>query len=225
MKRIKNYLPRVLAVAVGVFIIGIAAGLFRLVEMGSDPYTAMNTGISAALGIQFGTLQLLVNAVILVLVFLFKRQFIGFGTIFNMVFVGYTVDFFLWLMAKLGVNNLSIPVRIGLLLTGAVLICAGAALYISADMGMSPYDAAGYVVETVTGGRLQFKFARPILDVICVVIALLTGMQAGIQWKIIGFGTILLTLCTGPLLQFFRRRWTDPLLAKMCPELAEAGKE
>ena len=222
MKHMKSYAPRVLTVAVGVFIIGVAAGLFKLAAVGSDPFTAMNSGISAALEMQFGTLQLLVNAVILVLVFLFKRQFIGFGTIFNMVFVGYTADFLIWLMGRLGIVFSGLPIRIGMLLVGAVLICAGAALYISADMGMSPYDAAGYVVEVVTGGRLQFKFARPILDVVCVGIALLTGAQAGIQWEIIGFGTVFLTLCTGPLIQFFRTRWTDPFLRKLCPELAGA---
>lgn len=214
MEHSKHYLIRALAVVVGIFMVGIAVGLFKLAEMGADPFTAMNTGISSVFSMQFGTLQLFVNAEILVLIFLFKRQFIGFGTIFNMVFVGYTADFMMWLMAKLGITFSTIPVRIAVLAVAALLICVGDALYISADMGMAPYDAAGYVVETLTKGTVQFRIARIILDAICVGIAFFTGSQVGIQWKIIGIGTILLTFCTGPLIQFFRIHWSDPLLAK-----------
>lgn len=214
MEHSKHTLIRALAVVAGIFMVGIAVGLFKLAEMGADPFTAMNTGISAVLGMRFGTLQLLVNAGILVLIFLFKRQFIGFGTIFNMVFVGYTADFVMWLMAKLGIPFAGIPVRIAVLAVAALLICVGDALYISANMGMSPYDAAGYVVESLTRGTVPFRIARILLDAICVGLAFLTGSQAGIQWKIIGIGTILLTFCTGPLIQFFRIHWSDPLLAK-----------
>lgn len=214
MERSKHYLIRGLSVVVGIFMVGIAVGLFKLAEMGADPFTAMNTGISSVLHMQFGTLQLFVNAGILVLIFLFKRKFIGFGTIFNMVFVGYTADFAMWLIAKLGITFAGILVRIAVLAVAALLICVGDALYISADMGMAPYDAAGYVVETLTKGTIPFRIARIILDAICVGIAFFTGIQAGIQWKIIGIGTILLTFCTGPLIQFFRVHWSDPLLEK-----------
>ena len=131
-----------------------------------------------------------------------------------MVFVGYTADFVMWLVAKLGITFATTPVRIAVLAVAALLICVGDALYISADMGMAPYDAAGYVVETLTKGAVQFRIARIILDAVCVGIAFFTGSQAGIQWKIIGIGTILLTFCTGPLIQFFRVHWSDPLLAK-----------
>ena len=91
-KNLSACLIRGLAVVIGIFMVGIAVGLFKIAAMGADPFTAMNTGISSRIGMQFGTLQLIVNAIVLVFVFLFKRQFIGFGTIFNMVFVGYTAD-------------------------------------------------------------------------------------------------------------------------------------
>lgn len=215
MKHSKNDLIRGSAAITGNLVLGIAVGLIKLAEMGSDPFTAMNTGISSVLNIRFGTLQLFVNIGILVLIFLFKRQFIGFGTLFNMICVGYTADFIMWLAAKLGIIFSTIPLRIAVLVVAALLLCMGAALYISANMGMSPYDAAGYVVEALSKGAIKFRIARIILDAICVGIAFLTGFQTGIQWKIIGAGTILLTFCTGPLIQFFRVHWSDPLLARL----------
>ena len=46
MEHSKHYLIRALAVVMGIFMVGIAVGLFKLAEMGADPFTAMNTGIS-----------------------------------------------------------------------------------------------------------------------------------------------------------------------------------
>ena len=123
MKHSKNYMVRGLAVVIGILMVGIAVGLFKMAEMGADPFTAMNTGISSVLHMQFGTLQLIVNAGILLMIFLFKRQFIGFGTIFNMVFVGYTADFVMWLFGRLDITFDSIPIRIAVLALASLLIC------------------------------------------------------------------------------------------------------
>lgn len=215
---VKEYLYRGLAVIAGIFMVGIAVGFFKIAEMGADPFTAMNTGISSLTGIQFGTLQLIVNAAILVFVFLVKKRFIGFGTIFNMIFVGYTADFVMWILAKWQITFDTLPARMVLLAAAVFLLCMGDALYISADMGMSPYDAAGYIVEAVTRGKIQFRIARIVLDIVCVFIGFGTGMQAGIQWKIVGIGTVILAFGTGPLIQFFRVHWSDKLLEKMIRE-------
>ena len=50
--------------------------------------------MSALVGMDFGTFQLLVNLVILVAVFAFDKWQIGLGTIINMVFVGYLIEAF-----------------------------------------------------------------------------------------------------------------------------------
>src|SRR5699024_11974099 len=61
-------------------------------------FTRMNLGISGFLQMSFGTWQLIMNAVILVIVFFTVRQCIGAGTIVNMVCVGYGADFICWLV-------------------------------------------------------------------------------------------------------------------------------
>lgn len=212
-KSIKSYSIRAISVIIGIFLVGIAVGLFKIIAMGADPFTAMNTGISSLIGMQFGTLQLLVNAFLLLGIFLIKKQFIGFGTIFNMVFVGYTADFLMWILAKWHITFDTRYIRMIVLVVAVLLIGIGDALYISANMGMSPYDAVGYLVEPLTKRKVSFRIARIALDSVCVIIGFLTGVQIGIHWKIIGIGTIISTFCTGPLIQFFRVHWSDKLLA------------
>lgn len=198
---------------VGTLLVGIAVGFFKAAALGADPFTTMNTGISAFIGVQFGTLQLLVNAAILIFIFLWKREFIGLGTICNMVFVGYTADVLLWILKRGSIAFEAWPIRIVVLAAAVVLICLGVALYLSTDMGMAPYDALGYIAEVLTKGKLQFRVARVLFDILCVVIGFFTGMQTGIQWKIVGIGTVISALCTGPLIQFFRTHWSDRLLS------------
>ena len=189
-QKVKAYMVRGVSVVTGIFMVGIAVGFFKIVAMGADPFTAMNTGISSSIGMQF----------------------IGFGTIFNMVFVGYTADFLIWILTKWRITFGAWPIRVFVLAAAVLLICIGDALYISADMGMSPYDAAGYMVEILTKGKLQFRMARIILDMLCVIIGFIAGMQTGIQWEIVGIGTVISAFGTGPLIQFFRVHWSDKLL-------------
>ena len=60
---------RLMMMFFGIFIIGVAVSAFRLSAFGVDPFTCMNLGISGYLHMGFGTWQLLMNLVILVVVF------------------------------------------------------------------------------------------------------------------------------------------------------------
>ena len=53
----------------GILFIGLCVSFLRLSGFGVDPFSAMNLGISGFIGWSFGTWQLLMNAVILVIVF------------------------------------------------------------------------------------------------------------------------------------------------------------
>src|SRR5690606_31997866 len=90
----KNFLLRMLASILGITLISFGAALSESMDMGLDPFTAMNRGASALLGFSLGSYQLVLNLIILAVVFFMKRSLIGWGTIFNMVLVGYQVDFF-----------------------------------------------------------------------------------------------------------------------------------
>ena len=58
----------------GILFIGLCVSFLRLSQFGVDPFSAMNLGISGFIGWSFGTWQLLVNAIILVVVFFQARS-------------------------------------------------------------------------------------------------------------------------------------------------------
>ena len=138
-----------------VFGMGFFLSFLILCNLGTDPATFMNRSGAARIGLSFGTWQLIVNAVMLAVVFAFKRSLIGFGTVFNMVLVGYYADFFDWLWGKcIPAKAFTAPVsRWAIFLVALLCFIISAAVYINADMGVAPYLVAS-TLEAVLAQRL-----------------------------------------------------------------------
>ncbi|MGN0405233.1 MAG: YitT family protein [Bariatricus sp.] len=191
----------------GILLIGICVTCYRLSEFGVDPFSGMNLGISGFIGWSFGNWQLVANILILVVVFFTVRHLIGPGTVINMVGVGYTADFLCWVVLDVLKVEMTLPLRILALCLGTLFASLGVALYMIADMGLSPYDSVALIIEKLTKGKVPFQFARVASDITVIVIGVAFCLAAGNNvWLIVGIGTIANALLNGPLIQFFRER-------------------
>ena len=181
----------------GILFIGLCVSFLRLSQFGVDPFSAMNLGISGFIGWSFGTWQLLVNAIILVVVFFQARSCIGAGTIINMVFVGYIADFICYVANDVVQIQMNLPLRILALLLAQLI----------ADMGIAPYDSVAIIIEKLTHQKIPFHKARILSDVVVVIIGIIfaTASGAGI-WSVVGIGTIINACFNGPLIQFFKTK-------------------
>lgn len=198
---------RVSMMLLGNLFIGVAVALFRISMLGTDPFTTMNLGVSGVLDMSFGVYQLALNAVLLLIVFLFYKELIGLGTMVNMVGIGFISDFFVYRYLHY-VGDLSIlGIRIMIMMLAVIIISLGVALYITPELGMAPYDSLAFVIEKVTNHKLPFAYARVMTDITCVVIGFSLGATVGIA-------TIVSTFCTGPFVQYFRKNVAQPILAK-----------
>ncbi len=209
----KTFTKRLAMMLTGILFIGICVGSFRLSAFGVDAFTCMNLGISGFIHISFGTWQLIMNAVILVVIFFTVRRCIGLGTIVNMVCVGYLTDFICWLFQDILNIAMTLPLRIAALLIGMLFAGMGVALYMVADMGIAPYDAVGIIIEELTHNKLKYDKARVISDVAVVIIGVaFCLMSHGNLGLIIGIGTVCNALFNGPLIQFFKTHVTEKML-------------
>ena len=209
----KTFTKRLAMMLTGILFIGICVGNFRLSAFGVDAFTCMNLGISGFIHMSFGTWQLIMNAVILVVIFFTVRRCIGLGTIVNMVCVGYLADFICWLFQDILNIAMMLPLRIAALLIGMLFAGMGVALYMVADMGIAPYDAVGIIIEELTHNKLKYDKARVISDVAVVIIGVaFCLMSHGNLGLIIGIGTVCNALFNGPLIQFFKTHVTEKML-------------
>ena len=138
MNSTNKLFKRTVMMVSGIAFISLCVGLYRLSGFGVDAFTCMNLGISGFLDMQFGTWQLIMNAMILAVVFFTARECIGAGTIVNMVCVGYGADLLCWLVQDAGQVELTLPLRIGALVLGSVFAGLGVAFYMVAEMGVAP---------------------------------------------------------------------------------------
>lgn len=191
---------RILLSLIAVLGMGISVSFLLFVDMGSDPYTCMNTGISSTLGLTFGTWQALFNVILLGIVYLSDKSQIGWGTVFNMFLVGYTADFVTWLTGLFvdekvfGVTYIRITVMVAAL----ALFVISAALYMAAGMGVSPYDALGFIIANKLN-KIPFRVSRICMDAFFSVVGYLFGST-------IGFVTIIIVLTLGPAIQFMKQK-------------------
>ena len=177
---------------------------------GVDPYQCFANGLANVIPIRFGTLYMLVNLIQLAIVFFLNRRYIGISTLMNLFLLGYIVEFSDATLARL-FGDLQLSARILFLAIGVVVTCVAAALYYSADLGVSTYDAIPLYIASreprLFGRTLPFKAVRVISDLICTLVGVALGARAGI-------GTVVTALFMGPLIAFFRRTLSDPLVRK-----------
>ncbi len=198
----------------GILLIGMCVASYRMSGFGVDAFSCMNLGVSGFLRMSFGTWQLLINAVLLLVVWFTIRHCIGPGTVVNMVCVGYTADFLCWLFLNRIGLQVTMPLRILFLILGTLFASLGCACYMIADMGISPYDSVAFIITKYAHGKISFRFARVMSDVVVIVIGVgFCVMAHNSIWEIVGLGTIVNACLNGPLIQFFRER-IETLLEK-----------
>lgn len=203
----KDFLLRSLTSIIGITLISFGSALSESMDMGLDPFTAMNRGASSLLGFSLGNYQLVVNFIILAVVFFMKRSLIGWGTIFNMVLVGYQIDFFKSMFENYFiVEEISFVVRIIVTLIAILIFTLGVAVYMDTELGVSPYDAIAPLITDRTGW--SYTPVRIAQDLIVVVISLLVGGPVGVATFITGF-------FAGPLITFFSKNISQPIMEKL----------
>ena len=200
----------------GVIICAISVGIFKIAALGVDPFQSFMAGLDALVPIDFGTLYVIANAVLLLFALIFDRHYIGIATFINLFLLGYITQFTYEFLQRVIVDP-SIPVRIACLVIGVVIICFGSAFYMTADLGVSTYDAVALIIVN-TWKKGKFQYVRIITDIVCVILGcvlfLMAGGTIGQIPTIAGIGTIITAFFMGPLIEFFNVHIARPILNK-----------
>ena len=216
IKNIDKLPKRTAMTLFGVIICAISVGIFKIAALGVDPVQSFMAGLDALVPIDFGTLYVIANAVLLLFALIFDRHYIGIATFINLFLLGYITQFTYEFLQKIIVDP-SIPVRFAILVIGVVIICFGSAFYMTADLGVSTYDAVALIIVN-TWKKGKFQYVRIITDIVCVILGcvlfLVAGGSIGQIPTIAGIGTIITAFFMGPLIEFFNVHIARPILNK-----------
>ncbi len=200
----------------GVIICAISVGVFKIAALGVDPFQSFMAGLDNLVPLDFGLLYIIVNALLLIFALVFYRHYIGIATFINLFLLGYITQFSYQFLQTVIVEP-SIFVRAACLVVGVVVICFGSAFYMTADLGVSTYDAVALIIVN-TWKKGKFQYVRIITDIVCVILGaalfVLGGGKISAIPTIAGIGTIITAFFMGPLIEFFNVHVARPLLAK-----------
>lgn len=198
---------RIIMTLFGVPMTGVSVAFFNVSMFGVDPFTVFVQGVYAQMpsAVSYGLTYVIISIVELIAVLIADRRKIGVGTVINLLFLGYITDYTSRLIRYLSGDAVDlIPLRAVFLAIGIVLMGFSLSLYFAADMGVSTHDAVS-LIASEKQDRISFQYLRIISDVLCVIIGFILGGTFGI-------GTILAAVLCGPLVAFFRKRITDPIV-------------
>ena len=103
------------------------------------------------------------------------------------------------------------------LLVAIVIICFASSLYMTADLGVSTYDAVAIVMAS-KWKVAKFKYCRIMTDLVCVLtgcgLFLLGGGELSQIPTIAGVGTIVTAFFMDPLIEYFNVKIARPMLEK-----------
>ncbi len=187
-RELRPRLPRFVA---GVLLLGVGIALTVDARLGLSPFDVLHQGLARRTGLSFGTVVIVLGAVILLL-WIPLRQAFGIGTMLNTLTVGFFIDVALRVLPEPG-----LLVWRTMMLVGGILVTGlGIGLYIGAGLGPGPRD--GLMTGIAARGH-PLWLVRTAIE--------LTALVAG--WALggtVGVGTVLFALAIGPLGHFFLDR-------------------
>lgn len=194
---------RLLMTLLGVIVCGISVGFFKEANFGVDPFQCFAAGMDNVIPISFGTLYTLINIALLIIVFFMDKTYIGIATFINLLLLGYLVEFSQFAIHSV-FGDPSMALRIAYIIFAIIVMCIGSALYFTANLGVSTYDA----IALFLGNKKKiapFKFVRITTDLICVALGFVMGCMPGV-------GTIITAFFMGPLISYFNEKIAEPML-------------
>ncbi|GAA0518378.1 membrane protein [Paractinoplanes deccanensis] len=181
----------------GLVLYGVSMAFMVESALGLNPWDVFHQGLSEVTGVSLGWVVILVGVPVLLL-WIPLRQRPGFGTIANLVVVGFAVD---GALAALPAGG-TMPARVGYLVGGILLNGLATGLYIGSRFGPGPRDG---LMTGLVGRfpRLSIRLVRTTIEVLILGVGFLLGGTVGI-------GTIAYALAIGPLVQLFLPLCTVP---------------
>ena len=189
-------IKKTITITIGVFGIGIGAALCMVANFGIDPLTTFNNGLSNLFSISIGTMMIITNIVVFGLMLLVYREGIHLGTVISTFGVGISMNIFLPLFTTINADTM--VSRILIAAAGILVMLLSISLYISANMGIAPWDSLGFILQKVF--NMKYGTLRIIYEVTATIIGILLGAQYGLV-------TIILAFCLGPAIDILGKKF------------------
>ena len=194
MELIKKYYRNVIVLLLGVLLLSIGGALFLTANIGSDSLMVFNQGISVVLKTKVGLAIMISNIIALFIIFFINKKTLGLGSLAIIFLLGPTIQIIK--DANIFKTPNTLILQILMVLIGIVIGGLGLALYMYADLGLSPFE--GIIVTISNETKVRFGIIKIIFDAIYFTTGALLG-------GVFGIGSIMTVFLYGPTLDMFMK--------------------
>ena len=181
---------------IGVGIMPAGAVLTINAHLGAGGYDALNFVLADLLHIKTSLAIYGTAFIILITAALIRKSYPRVETFLSSFFMGISTDFWKTMLNGFeGTNFISSLILMGI---GMIIIAFAVASYMISIFPTNPSDD---LILALKERGCKIGIAKMSFDIICVVLAFLLGGE-------IGIGTIIVTLCLGPVIDFFHKYLT-----------------
>lgn len=191
---------RVVLLLIGLCIAHLGVTLFLQTELGSDPFNVFVQGLFRSVpwlawaAMTHGRVHLLVSLLILLVLLMADRSYVGVGTVLCMALGGPIIDVYTLWLAPVIHGGLPLLWRLGLLVAGCLILAFGMTIVIRSQAGTGPND----LVAVALSDKLKKPFG-PVREAVDCAFAGI-GLALG---GVLGIGTVVCAFLVGPAAQLF----------------------
>lgn len=194
-----RFLRDFVVIQLGFLLFGLSIAVMVQANLGTSPWVALEVAVIKYLPLTLGQAVILVSVFIIALDILLGQP-LGWGTLANMLSIGFWVDV---LMPWVPVPPNNYLLQVPYLLLAVVIMGFATAIYVGVNAGAGPRDSLMLAVSRRL--RISVRVARAGIEIVVVILSLFLGGA-------IGLGTLIFALAIGPAVQFaFRLLKVKPL--------------
>lgn len=209
----KKIIIKTFYVLLGTAFLGLGIACQNLSTLGQDPLSAMAFSFVYYLNISwlnYSVCYASINLVFFIIMMIFMKNKVNFGSILNFVLTGVFCDLFLMIFSMLNIEITNIVLKILIGILGVLLSAFGVALYAGINFGIAPYDAMPIILSNKCK-IFKFKYAKMLIDFTFVLISIIIGIIILHRNDIINVNTIFSLILMGPSISFFSKLLSNSL--------------
>ncbi len=175
---------------IGLFLYALGIVLTINANLGLSPWDVFHQGCTYLIGITMGQATIAVGVVIVIANVVLGER-LGWGTLFNMIFIGVFMDLIMLNHLIPIVNEVFSGVL--MIFLGLVIIGIASYFYIGAGLGSGPRD--GLMIALTKKTHKSVRFIRNSIEISALFIGYLLGGYVGV-------GTLIMSIALGYIMQF-----------------------
>lgn len=201
---LRAWMPRVIALLVGLTIAHLGVSLFLLADLGSDPFNVLIQGLHRIQpwAVTHGSVHVAVSLLIILALLVIDRSYVRIGTFLCMILGGPIIDLFTLALQGMVNAQSAAWIRLAAVVLGCGILAFGMTIVIKSEAGTGPNDLVAVVISDKR--RWKFGVVRIAVDVTFALAGFLLGGT-------LGLGTVICVAVVGPVAQLFM-----PLSEKIC---------